>query len=328
VLVDLGVGMPINDALARYAGSIDALDAEFAAYARQRAQQLAPEVDWTPPELPRQASAEAIAAYLKEHPTNYEALRRLARLQMQQRQYDEAAATLATMLRLYPQDASADGPYALLASLHRARGDADQERQVLTRWAELTADQVELFARLTELALAAEDWDLARQTAERWLGVNPLIAAPHRAAARAAAALGDVRLAIDSYRALLLLDPFDPAEIHYQLARWLFRQGDRAAARRHALLALEQTPRFRAAHRQLLQIVRDRPPDPPGPAVPDAPPPEGRAGSSSGDAAAPAPSKPNRSADAPQRPDAPATTSSGTSSPASSPMSPHRPGAP
>lgn len=260
VLVDLGVGMPIHDALARYAGSLDALDAEFAAYARQRAQQLAPEVDWTPPELPRQASAEAVAAYVQEHPANYAALRRLARLQMEARDYDAAEATLQTMLRLYPQDASADGPYALLASVHRARGKADEERQVLTQWAERTADQTELFARLTELALAAEDWELARRTAERWLGVNPLLAAPHRAAARAAAALGDVALAIDSYRALLQLDPFDPAEVHYQLATWLWRQGDRAAARRHALLALEQTPRFRAAQKRLLEIVRDRPP--------------------------------------------------------------------
>ena len=259
VLVDLGVGMPIHEALARYVGTSEALDAEFAAYARQRAQALAPEVDWSPPTLPPQASAQALSEWLQEHPHNYEALRRLARQQLQQRAYDQAEATLHTMLRLYPQDASADGPYALLASVHRARGNAEQERQVLARWAELTADQVEVLSRLTELALAAEDWELARRTALRWLGVSPLLAAPHRAAAQAAAALGDAKLAIESYRALLQLDPFDPAEVHYQLATWLFRQGDRDAARRHALFALEQTPRFRAAQRRLLEIVRTPP---------------------------------------------------------------------
>jgi tetratricopeptide (TPR) repeat protein len=263
VLVDLGVGMPIQEALARYVGSTEALDAQFAAYARTRAQQLAPEVDWSPPELPRQASTEAVAAFVRQHPHNYEALRRLARLQLQQRAYDDAEATLQTMLRLYPQDASAEGPYALAASLHRALGNAAQERQVLAAWAELTADQVDVLSRLAELALEAQDWELARRTAERWLGVQPLAPAPHRAAARAAAALGDAQLAIDSYRALLLLDPLDPADLHYQLATWLFRQGDHAAARRHALLALEQTPRFRAAHRQLLEIVRGRPSSPP-----------------------------------------------------------------
>jgi hypothetical protein len=36
VLVDLGVGMPINDSLGRYTGSIEALDKDFAEYAARR----------------------------------------------------------------------------------------------------------------------------------------------------------------------------------------------------------------------------------------------------------------------------------------------------
>src|SRR5439155_23302500 len=90
----------------------------------------------------------------------------------------------------------------------------------------------------------------------RWLGVSPLIPASHRAAAAAAEALADDALAMSSYRALLLLEPFDPAEIHLKLAAGLERSGDLAAAKRHALWALEETPRFRAAHERLLAIVR------------------------------------------------------------------------
>ncbi|MBW8885522.1 MAG: hypothetical protein JF612_12280, partial [Planctomycetia bacterium] len=45
VLVDLGAGLPINESLARYAGSLDALDADFAKYARQQAQEFAPDAD-------------------------------------------------------------------------------------------------------------------------------------------------------------------------------------------------------------------------------------------------------------------------------------------
>ena len=63
-------------------------------------------------------------------------------------------------------------------------------------------------------------------------------------------------LAIDSYRALLLLDPFDPSEIHLKLSGALERRGDLEGAKRQALLALEETPRFRAAHQRLLEIVR------------------------------------------------------------------------
>ena len=50
ILVDLGVGMPINQSLERYTGSLDAFDAEFATYARGLAEQLAPEMDWNKPE--------------------------------------------------------------------------------------------------------------------------------------------------------------------------------------------------------------------------------------------------------------------------------------
>src|SRR5206468_3221340 len=96
----------------------------------------------------------------------------------------------------------------------------------------------------------------ARTQSLRWLGVNPLGPSPHRAAAAAAEELHDEELAIDSYRALLLLEPFDPADVHLKLAAALERTGDLPAAKRQALLSLEETPRFRAAHERLLAIVR------------------------------------------------------------------------
>jgi len=41
-----------------------------------------------------------------------------------------------------------------------------------------------------------------------------------------------------------------------KLASALERSGDLPTAKRHALLALDETPRFRAAHERLLAIVR------------------------------------------------------------------------
>src|SRR5207244_2137766 len=79
VLIDLGAGMPINDSLARYAGSLEALDADFAEYTRKQARDFASEADWTEPELPRRATSSQIAVWLKDHPKNYIALSRLAR---------------------------------------------------------------------------------------------------------------------------------------------------------------------------------------------------------------------------------------------------------
>ena len=80
--------------------------------------------------------------------------------------------------------------------------------------------------------------------------------APHRRSAEAAEKLHDDRLAIDSYQALLLLNPVDAADLHLKLATVIERTGDLTTARKHALLALEETPRFRDAHKRLLEIVR------------------------------------------------------------------------
>lgn len=48
VLTDLSVGMPIEASLTRYIGRIQQVDAEFAAFARQRADSDGESLDWTP----------------------------------------------------------------------------------------------------------------------------------------------------------------------------------------------------------------------------------------------------------------------------------------
>ncbi len=91
--------------------------------------------------------------------------------------------------------------------------------------------------------------------AQLLLQVNPLITVPWTAIAEAATALGKTSDAIDAYRKLLLLDPPDAAEAHFQLARLLHAKGgSESEAKRHVLQALEDAPRFRDAQRLLLEI--------------------------------------------------------------------------
>ena len=255
ILVDLGVGMPINDALARYAGSIGSVDEEFAKYARERAKNMAPGADWSEPELPRRANAELISAWLKDHPNSYPALKRLAEKLIAEKQWEAAKAPLEKMKELYPEDVSSTGPYRLLAKVYREVGEPAEERAVLEKVAELSADDLDVFARLAELASEAGDWTSMRKYVLRSLGVNPLVPGPHRTAAMAAVQLEDHPLAIVSNKALLALAPFDTAEIHLNLATSLQKTGDLNRAKRHALLALEETPRYRAAQRRLLEII-------------------------------------------------------------------------
>jgi len=55
------------------------------------------------------------------------------------------------------------------------------------------------------------------------------------------------------------MEPLDKADTHYRLASAQFHQKDSVSAKRNVLLALEAAPRFRDAHKLLLQIIKDKP---------------------------------------------------------------------
>jgi tetratricopeptide (TPR) repeat protein len=255
ILVDLGAGMPINESLQRYIGSLEVLDREFAEYARKRASELAPHADWKPFDLLPDVSSTLMAAWNDDHPNNIEGLKEYAKQLMAEKQWEAAKRPLEKLLELFPEDISPDNAYRLLASVHRELGETEREAQVLESLAQRDADTVDVYLRLMELASNAKDWPGTIANGERMLAVQPLQPAVYRYLAEAADATGDQRQAIQWYHSLLEMDPLDPAELHFRLARLLYRSGDLASARRHALQSLEEAPRFREAHRLLLQIV-------------------------------------------------------------------------
>ena len=255
LLADLKNGLTINDALGRMAGSIDELDQGFAARAREWAGQLAPDADWTDPELATDASGEQLAEWVTQHPTNYPALVRLARQRISDKKWNDALIPLETMRKLYPDDPTDDGLYGLLARAHHELQNPSAERAALENLVTLNPSSTSSLDRLTELATNSSDWPAVAEQAGRWLSVNPLQATPHRRLAVAATELGKIELAAASYEALLLLDPLDPSDLRVRLGQLRLRQGDTRRARREALLALERTPRFRAAQRLLLDAT-------------------------------------------------------------------------
>jgi len=105
------------------------------------------------------------------------------------------------------------------------------------------------------LAAADKNWKGEIDHAARVIAINPLIPAPHRDLAQAAEAMGDRATAMRARRTLLLLDPLDQVEQHYHLAKLLLDERQLPAARREVVLALEEAPRYRDAHRLLLEIA-------------------------------------------------------------------------
>jgi len=148
-----------------------------------------------------------------------------------------------------------ENPLWLLAVTERGLNDTNAELATLQQLAEVESDSVDLYARLIEMAGARKDWAAETKYAQRLLQINPLIAPPYRALAEAGIGSGLNDQAIAAYRRLLLLDPPDPVEAHFQLARLLHtRGGAETEAKRHVLQALEDAPRYREARLLLLEI--------------------------------------------------------------------------
>ena len=140
-----------------------------------------------------------------------------------------------------------------MAEIYRDQKDVEKERRVLNQWARLDGEATEALLRLVELDLEAKDHKAAVRHATQLLEINPLLPLPHRAAAESFEVNGQDEGAIKSFETVLKLGPADRADVHYRLAR-LFQKQKSPEARRHILLALEEAPRFRAAHKLLLEL--------------------------------------------------------------------------
>jgi tetratricopeptide (TPR) repeat protein len=99
-----------------------------------------------------------------------------------------------------------------------------------------------------------QDWGVVALNARRYLAVNPLVPVPYRFLAQSSEKLGDTQTGIISYRALVEMDPADPAEAHFQLAQLLHRNRN-PEARLQVLMALEEAPSYRPALRLLLEVA-------------------------------------------------------------------------
>jgi tetratricopeptide (TPR) repeat protein len=256
LLADLAEGTEINAAIAAHIGPLDEIEKEFEAFARNRAQALAPGIDWEQPERTQRdlSNADAVAKWLEAHPRSFAGLQMHANRLLAEERWDEAKAPLKKLISLYPEYVGEGNAYVALAEVHRRLDETDRELKALSELAERSADAVHAYNRLMELGVQEHDWERVRVNGLRYLAVYPMQGNVYQRLAKAFEALGRQADAIDAYRRLLLLDPGDPVEVNYRLAR-LLRDDDPAAAKRHLLDALADAPRFRQGHQLLLEMT-------------------------------------------------------------------------
>ncbi len=254
LLVDLGAGIPLEEAFERRYGDTEKLDKDFREYIEKLAKDFLPETDFDRDGLSPQAGESAVDQWLSERPQSYYAQRLKVEFLIKQKKWPEALKAARKLKLLYPQDAEAGGALDMLARIARETQDKQLEIESLEQMVSLSSDNVPALLRLTVLCREAKSWEALAKYSSHLLAVQPLIPSGHEAQIDAARHLNQPDLAVPSLAALKEMEPLDPAGLHFQSAEMLFAAGKVQEARIEAILALEFTPRYRAAQQLLKQI--------------------------------------------------------------------------
>jgi tetratricopeptide (TPR) repeat protein len=254
ILRDLGTGTPINDALVAHTAPMKDLEKDFKAFAKGVAENMGANNVWEKPK--RDEDGEVDRAWAALHPENYWVVTEKAEVAFDAAKIDEAIPLLERSIQIYPGQTGAGSAYAKLARIYREQKEVEKEKRILSQWAKLDGEASEALLRLVELELEAKDYEAAIRHSKQLLEINPLHPLPYRASAESLENDGKAEGAIEAFQTVLKLAPPDRAEVHYRLAR-LFRKQNSPEAKRHVLLALEEAPRFRAAHALLLELIEN-----------------------------------------------------------------------
>jgi len=257
ILDSLAKGLSIQDALQRHAGSLEQLDLEFKKYARQAASEWSSKGDFTKIDLPTGSDWDPWQQLLDQNPNNIALLRGAVLKLVEVERYEDALQLLDRWQKIMPDDASSSGVYALRAIVYRKLKQADEERKSLVEIVSRNSDAIDALRRLIELDKASGKQSEVLQWTAEILAVNPFLSDVHRIRAEAAEDLRQIPIAAESWRSILQLKPIDPAEAHLRYAQACLANQQVDLAKRHALMAIEEAPRYREALKLLSQIVAD-----------------------------------------------------------------------
>jgi tetratricopeptide (TPR) repeat protein len=276
MLDDLSLGLPAADALKRSPGSLEALDNEFAAFAKERAEGMAPKADWSKPPAPEKTKEaiglgmglggeggqinpvanESANDWFSKNPGAFVSLERSLQKAVGDSKWTDALAIAEKMQTQWPDDARTTGVYAKLAMIHQRLEQIDQERAALLSLVERSSDAFDALSRLCEIDETRKDWESLAKWSERLHAIQPIRFDVQQRRALSHELIGKHATASDAWLACLELDPLDYAWMHYKAAENLKYTGRDSDAKRQVLMALEESPRFSDALRLLLQLKK------------------------------------------------------------------------
>jgi tetratricopeptide (TPR) repeat protein len=238
--------------------AVERFDARFTAWLERRfAGQLAA-VGAARGDSSLRATRVTVAERARRNPSDFAAQLAMGHQLVRDRRAADAVAYLERAKALFPEYAEEDGPYRLLAAIARDRGDLRRAEAELAAMTAVNERAYGALLDLAELRVSLGDTAGAARALDAAAFVDPTEIALHQRLAELAAVLGRRSLVVRERRAIVALDPPDPADAYYRLARAELAAGDREAARRSVLRSLELAPTFDAALELLLELRGER----------------------------------------------------------------------
>ncbi len=253
LLEDLAIGMPASEALKRAPGTLELLDNDFRDFAMALAVKYGQGVDFDRAKPEEKVDS---ATWLLDHPDSYWGLRSQCQDLLRSKKWDEALGVAEKLRKELTDDSANDGIYAILAKIHRGKGNALEERSALVELSERSSDCREALLRLMEIDEERADWQSLEKWCEQMQAINPMRSDLQQLRSLTYEKVGNSAKAAESLSACLELQPPDPASIHYRLAVSLQLLGKSELAKRQVLMALEESPRYKAAMELFVKISK------------------------------------------------------------------------
>jgi tetratricopeptide (TPR) repeat protein len=191
---------------------------------------------------------------LQRNPKDFFANLKIGQLLREEGAISEAIAHLKAARRLFPPYVEPGNPYELLGKIYLESNREEDALAEYLSWIGRDGNSTEPLLEAAKIYRNRKDWAAAARMLQLSVFIDPYGQVVQRQLGESAMEAGAWPVAITAYRALIGLNPSDPAGAHFDLARALLASGNRREAKREVLRSLEIAPSFRKAQQLLLKI--------------------------------------------------------------------------
>ena len=199
---------------------------------------------------------EELAAQAEERPGNFGSQLSYGAALVADGRGEEAIPFLRKAKGLFPYYVREGSPYHLLEQIHRERGEIREQATELAGIVAINENDYDSRVLLAQLRRELGETQGAVDVLEGAIFVYPYEVSLHARLAELHEELGDTAGLVRARRSIVALKPVDEAQALFELATALDLDGDRTAAMRTVLGALEVAPNYVPAQRLLLKIHR------------------------------------------------------------------------